>query len=106
MPKVRMTHNILYYKLETPYVKSFYPLVSRNGFPLMQFLYTRARDAVAHTERNLAKTKNRRLRWTERGKEYSQAVTDRLKLLKKAQIIHEETIKAANKPIKESEDGQ
>ncbi len=72
----------------------------------MQFRYSRARDAVAHTERNLAKTKNRKLRWTERGKEYAQAVKDRLKLLKKAQIIHEETIKAADNPAKESEDGR
>lgn len=101
-----MTHNALYYKLETPYVNAFYPLVSRNGFPLMQFMHVRARDAVAQTERNIVKTKNRRLRWTEQGTDYSQAVKDRLKSLKKAQIIHEESIKAADNTAKESEDGR
>ena len=89
-----MTHNSHYYKMETPYGKYFYPLVSVRGFPLMQFKYSRARDAVAHTNRNLDKAKMRRQRWSDRGKEYLVVMKKRHQELRREAIKYTELLRA------------
>lgn len=83
-----------YAKFKSPYARKFYPLDKMHGTPLMQFTYERAREAVAHTERNVQKTKLRRKRFDERGKKYSKAIKKRHKTLKREQVKLQELERA------------
>lgn len=92
MTRVQMDHKHRYYKMTSPYGKFFYPLVRIGGFPLMQFKYTRARDAVAHTERNRAKTDLRRARWKD--EKYKKTVKARYKVLHREWVKYTELLRA------------
>ncbi|HEC64233.1 MAG TPA: hypothetical protein ENI23_02960 [bacterium] len=88
-----------YAKFISLYTKHFYPLDKMHGTPLMQFTYIRAREAVAHTERNMKKLKLRKKRFSERGKKYPKAIKKRYKSLKKEQIKLQELERARNETL-------
>lgn len=93
-----IVHN-KYAKFNSLYAKHFYPLDKMHGTPLMQFTYTRAREAVAHTERNMKKLELRRKRFEKRGKKYSKAIKKRHKSLKREQIKLQELERARNETL-------
>jgi len=84
-----------YAKFISPYVKYFYPLDRMHGTPLMHFTYSRAQEAVDHTERNMKRLEIRRKRFDERGKKYSKAIKKRHKSLKREWIKFKEMERAS-----------